>query len=259
MSVRKDRSPARYGFDVVTQLVGSDFRLRYRQPLLGWFWALAQPLTRFLVLTFLFTRVLPLDIPNYPAFLFAGILAWQWFASSTSSATGAPLDHRHLLFRPGMPRFVVPLVSVFTDLVDFLVGLPILLVFVLFSGGIPGTIVYLPIVLAVQGVLIVGLGYITASVNVYLRDTKLFVDTIVGLLFYLTPVFYKPTSIPARFRPILELNPMAHIIRAHRAVLIEGRPPTSAGFILTAVFAAVVFNVGTVVYARMSPGFVDEL
>jgi lipopolysaccharide transport system permease protein len=244
---------------VVTHLVAREFRLRYRQAVLGWIWAIAQPLARFAVLAFLFTQVVRLDIAHYPAFLFSGLLSWSWFSSGLSSATASAVDRRDLLFRPGVPRVTVPVISVLADGLDLVAALPVLGLFLLAGPGLHLAILALPGVMAVQALLTLGLGLMLCSLHVYLRDTKLLVDTALVLGFYLTPVFYTAQSVPARYRPLIDLNPMTHIVQAYRQVLVNGHLPTEPSFQLTALASMAVFVIGLAVYHRLSPAFVDEL
>ena len=249
----------RYSRDLVTHLVAREFKLRYRRAFLGWLWAVAQPLARLVVLSIVFTRFLPLNIPGYAEFLFCGLIAWMWFASGITSATTSAIDRRDLLFRPGVPRAAVPLVSVLTDGVDYVAALPVLGVFLLAAGGIPLTACFLPIVMAVQLLLVLGIGYLLCSANVYFRDVRLFVDIAVLLGFYVTPVFYKATSVPSRYRWIIQVNPVARLIAAYRDILIEGHLPHALPFLVLAVSCAAICAAGYAVYRLAAPSFVDEL
>ena len=249
----------RHTFDAVTHLVAREFRLRYRRSLLGWFWAIAQPLARLLILSFVFTRVLPLDIDDYPVFLFTGLMGWSWFASAVGSSTSSAIDRRELLYRPGLPRVVVPVVSVLTDGLDYLAALPVLAVFLVLSHGIPWTAVVLPAILAVELLLILGLGFALCAANVYLRDVRLFVDVALLLGFYVTPVFYAASSVPDRFGAVVDMNPMARLLVAQRDVLVFGRLPAAGPFLLLTLVCAAVFVAGYAIYRAASPTFVDEL
>ena len=250
----------RYAWDLVTHLVGREFRLRYRRAIFGWLWAVGSPLARLMILTFVFTKVLPLDIPNYPVFVFSGLIAWAWFSAGLSSATSSAIDRRDLLFRPGLPRAAVPIVSVLTDGLDYFAALPILLLFLVVSGGIPVTALLLPVVLAVQLMLTLGLGFALCAANVYLRDVRLFVDIATLLGFYITPVFYNGEAVAETHPLILQLNPMAQLLAAYRAILLPpGHVPPLRPFIGVAVFCAVVLAAGYAIYQRVSPSFVDEL
>jgi lipopolysaccharide transport system permease protein len=249
----------RYSWDVVVHLVAREFRLRYRQALLGWIWAIANPLARLIVLSFLFTRVVPLGIENYAVFVFTGLIAWQWFSSGLMSATTSAVDRRELLFRPGMPRVAVPVVSVLTDGLDYLAAFPLLILFLLLSNGIPLTALVLPVLLLLQVLLTLGLGFIFCSANVHFRDVHLLVNVATLLGWYLTPVFYEPRAVPESFRWMLAVNPMAQLLSAYRAVLIEGRLPSAGPFLLLALACIALFAIGLSIYRRTSPLFVDEL
>jgi lipopolysaccharide transport system permease protein len=249
----------RYSWDLVTHLVGREFRLRYRQALLGWVWAVGSPLARLVVLTYVFTRVLPLEVDNYAVFVFTGLIGWQWFSGGISSATTSAVDRKDLLFRPGVPRAAVPVIGVLTDGLDYLAALPVLTIFLILGDGVPLTALVLPLILMVQFLLTTGLGFVLCAANVYLRDINLFVGVATLLGWYVTPVFYPASTVPERFRILLQLNPMAHILEAQRMVVIEGRLPDFDSFSILTIVSGMTFVAGYLVYRRWSPFFVDEL
>lgn len=252
------RARVRYTWDVVSHLVGREFRLRYARSFVGWLWAIADPLARLLILSFLFKRILVVDQPNYTVFLFVGIVTWAWFSSALVSATASAVDRRDLLFRPGVPRAVVPVVSVLTDFLDLVAALPVLALFLINGVGLHWTILAFPVVLFVQFLLILGVGYLLCAANVWVRDVRHLIITLMSLGFYLTPVFYGRSNVPERFRWVQTINPMTHILEAHRAVLVQGHLP-GRGFYVVAVLAVVLITMGMVVYNHLSGTFVDEL
>jgi ABC-type polysaccharide/polyol phosphate export permease len=168
------------------------------------------------------------------------------------------VDRRDLLFRPGVPRAAVPVVSVLTDFLDLLAALPVLAVFLVLDVGLHWTAILFPVVLFVQLLLILGFGYLLCAANVWVRDVRHLVITVMALGFYITPVFYGRTNVPERFRWVQTVNPMTHLLEAHRAVLIRGEVP-DRGFAVVALFAGALFTTGTLVYNRLSGTFVDEL
>jgi len=258
-TVADETGGSRHSLDLVTHLVAREFRLRYRRALLGWLWAVGSPIARLAILTYVFTRVLPLDIPNYPVFVFTGLIAWAWFSSGISSATSSAIDRRDLLFRPNLSRAAIPVVSVLTDGFDYLAALPVLALFLILGDGIPLTALFLPVILGVQLLLTLGVGFALCSANVYLRDVRLFVDLVTLLGWYVTPVFYRGDAIPENYSFILTLNPMAHLLSAYRLILMKGQLPDSAHFLGLSAVCAVVFVLGYLIYRRTSPTFIDEL
>lgn len=244
---------------IVRHLVLRDFRIRYSRSVIGWLWSLAQPISRLLILGFVFTRAIPLDIDNYPAFLFVGLVAWQWFATGVLAATTSLVDNRALLLRPGFPRETVPLVAVLTSVLDTVAGLFVLVVFVAVTVGLTPVALVLPGLLVLQFLLIAGIGMLLCVANVYVRDVRLVVDLVVQLGFYLTPVFYDPEIVPPRFRTVLELNPMAHMLEALRNVLIDGHLPAAATTLRLTIVCVTVFVAGLLVFRRTSHSVIDEL
>jgi lipopolysaccharide transport system permease protein len=231
---------------------------RHRFTALGWAWPLVRQLAQFAVLLVVFSAIVDLEIPSYPAFLFAGLVGWAWFATGVADGTGALLARGHLLMQPRCPAAVIPLVPLGTALVDALIALPVLVALVLAEGALHPEALLLPAIAAIQLVLMAGIVWMTAAASVYLRDVRHVVTIALTLLFYLTPVFYELGKVPESFRWLLHLNPMTTLIESYRDVLIGGRLPGFGllGVCLASVLVAVA---GLAVFNRLRPGFVDEL
>ncbi len=253
------RRGLRYNYDLISHLVIREFRLRYRRAMFGWLWAIGQPLARLVILTVVFTRIVPLHIPNYGVFLFTGLIAWMWFSSGVASATSSVVDRRDLLFRPGLPRTTVPIVSVLTDGIDYIAALPVLLAFIIVSHGLPATALALPALLILQLLLTLGLGFALCSANVYVRDVRLLVDIILLLGFYVTPVFYSADALPKSLSFLFVINPMAQLITAYRDIFITGQLPSLQTWTMLTAVCGSTFVLGAWIYQRSSPYFVDEL
>ncbi len=249
----------RHSIDVVTHLVAREVSLRYRRSLFGWIWTVAQPLSRFAVFSFIFTTVLPLDVPNYSLFLFSGLIGWLWFSTGLLSATGSAVDRSELLMRPGISPLLVPAITVLTDAVDFFAALPILLTFLMLDSGVPVTWLLLPVFLVPMFMLILGIGYTLCAANVYLRDVKIVVGIATLLGFYVTPVFYDAAQVPDRLQWTVELNPVARLLQIERDLLINGVVPSLLDIAIVFAVGAVAMVSGIAIYARVSRSFTDEL
>lgn len=246
--------------DLIRELVIRDMKLRYRGSVLGMAWTLLNPLTELLVLLFIFGHVIPMNIPNFAPFLFTGLLVYGWFQTALLNATGAFVSNRDLVRRPNGSYSLLPVVIVASNLVHFLLSLAVLVGLLLFSGiPIQGTIVALPVLMAIQFLVILSLAYPLATAYVWFRDTQYFLRVALQLLFYLTPVFYDAAMIPDRFQNLYRLNPMVTLVDGYRAVLMRGTWPSIGPLAQLTTAAAVVLVIGLFLFRHASQHFADEL
>ena len=247
-------------FDLVMHLVLRQFRLRYRRSILGWIWSMIQPLARLAVFTFTFRIILRSSVKDFPQFFFCSLLAWTLFSAGLLSATLSPITQRELLVKPGFPRALVPLIASLVDLLDYLITLPILIGFLMINGNWPAPVALtLPFFLALEMAFTIGIGYALAAANAYVRDVKLLVELALLLLFYVSPVFYEASSVPPRYRWIIDLNPIAKILDSQRDLLLYGRFPPAETIVSLVVTSALSLAFGLVVFRVASPNLADEI
>jgi lipopolysaccharide transport system permease protein len=235
-------------------------KLRYKRSVLGFVWSLINPLAQLLVLNFVFSHVLPLDIPHYTVFLFTGLLVWTWFQSSLLMATGSIVDNRDLVRKPGFPAAILPVVSITTNFIHFLLAFP-MLVFFLLASSIPLTAVIftLPILFALQFLLTLSLAFMISAFHVVFRDTQYLLGIALLLGFYLSPVFYDASIIPENYQFLYQLNPLVLLIGSYRKVLLEGEIPPATPLLALGIAAAALLLIGYDVFRRSSHSFIEEL
>jgi lipopolysaccharide transport system permease protein len=249
-----------YLTDLLYELIRRDMKLRYKRSVLGVAWSLLNPLAQLLVFDFVFRRVLPLGIPNYTVFLFTGLLAWNWFQTSLLTGSGAIVDNRDLVKRPGFPFVVLPVVNVTTNFIHFLLALPVLLVFILLTGiTLSPTILLLPAILAIQFLFTTGLVYGVATLQVMMRDTQYLLGILLMLGFYLSPVLYGIETVPEPYRVLYGLNPVAILVTAYRQILLQGELPSASKLLLLSVFAVMLTWAGYRLFQRTSLIFAEEV
>jgi lipopolysaccharide transport system permease protein len=258
VQIRPGPRGARHLRELVAHLALRDLAAMHRFTLLGWTWPLARQLAQFAVLLVVFGTVLDLGIPDYPAFVFSGLLVWAWFAAGVQRASTAVIAGRHLLFHPRFPALALPAVAVTVPLIDFAIALPVMAGIVVFSGELHATVLLLPLLVAIQLTLMAGLGWIAAALAVYVRDVGQVVAVGLLLLFYLTPVFYDHTRVPD-YRWLFDLNPLTALLTAYRDVLLRGDLPDPGAVAALAAGGALVAAAGYAFFKRLEPGFVDEL
>lgn len=249
-----------YLWDLLHELVNRDIKVQYKRSVLGIAWSLVTPLMQLLVFYFIFNLVLSLNIPRYSSFAFSGMLVWTWFQTSLMRGAGAITNNRELIRRPGFPAAILPAVAVMTNLINFLMSLPIL-VFFLLTGDVDlqPTILLLPLLMVLQFFLTLSLTFLVAAINVTFRDTQHILGVLLQLLFYLTPVFYDVSSIPEAYRSLYRLNPMASLVEAYRDVILRGVVPESLPMLALCALAGILLCIGYGIFRRVSYRFVEEL
>jgi lipopolysaccharide transport system permease protein len=244
---------------LVLHLTARQLKSSQHLTLLGWAWPVVRQLAQFAVLLFVFGKVLDLDVENYPAFLFIGLVAWSWSSAAVSGAATSVLSQRHLVMQPRLPSSVLPMVAVVVALVDVLLAAPVLLLMLAVSTDLGWGLLACPVVLVVQLLLLAGVGSLVAGLSVFFRDLPNLIGVGLMILFYLTPVFYEHSQVPERFRWLLDLNPLTTIIAAYRSLLL-GTPGPGAVRLAAVTTASVALAVlGHLVFTRLAPRFADHL
>lgn len=251
---------AQHLWDLVVQLVSRELKLRYKRSVLGIAWTLLNPLLQLLVFTFVFRGVLQLNMSHYASSVFCGLLVWTWFQSSLTDGTGVINANPALIRQPGFPSLILPIVVILVHMVHFVLALPVLVIFLLIDGVMLQTVLLqLPLLMLLQLGFTAGLTYILAATNVMFYDTRYTVGVLLQLLFYATPIFYDASIIPEYYQFWYWLNPIAHLVAAYRAVLIQGFTPNWLPLLGMGMAATGLFVVGQRYFIAQSDRFVEEL
>lgn len=256
-------------------LVWKDLRARYRNAVMGFVWAVLQPLLMMLVLYFVFGVVFAerltagesaLNEPPRPVPLLCGLIFWQFFAACMSRTTVSLIENAELVKKVYFPREVIPLAAMGNCLVNLAIGFAVLIVLHLALGGGVGIgLLGVGLVFAIEAAFIVGLALLCSSLNVYFRDVGYGVEVLLTFGFYATPVFYslalvreKAAEHPLLFYTYL-LNPLVEILTALRQSFLEDRMPDLAMLAWPATCALMSLAIGTAVFRRLAPTIADRL
>jgi len=245
---------------LIMTLVLRELRARYRGSFLGFLWSFLNPLLLMVVYVLVFSVYLRVPESNYAVFLFAGLLPWLWFSSSLGHATGVIVGGGALVKRVLFPAEVLPLVSVLSNMINFLLSLPLLFLFlVLFGIPLTPWAASLPLLLTLQFLLTAGLALPLAALNVHLRDVEQILGNLLVLWFFLSPVLYPVSAVPASFRPLYFLNPLAGLIQSYRDILFYGRPPEWSQLTFVAIVAIGTLWAGLKVFDRLRDTLAEEV
>jgi lipopolysaccharide transport system permease protein len=210
---------------LIQSLVSRELKARYRGSVLGFFWSFINPLMLLLVYTFVFAYVMPAakspKISNFALFLFCGLLPWTWFQASLLESSNILIAGGNLIKKVMFPAEILPIVTVLANLVHFLLGLPILVMFlVYFDTPLQvSELVWFPVVVLVQLLLTVSLALILSALTVHFRDLKDILGNVMTLWFFGTPILYYWDDAPASVRRFLDLNPFTHLAISYQEIL----------------------------------------
>ncbi len=246
--------------DLLLELVARDLKLRYQRSVIGLGWSLMKPLSQLIVFSIVFNTILPLNIPHYTTFVFAGVLIWSWFSGSVGAATVAITSSKELVRRPGFPVGLLPMLTVIGQGVHFVLALPLLVVCAMLDAGFPGLpLLALPVMVLLQMLLTLGVCYMLAAAHVYFRDTEHLVAIVLMLGFYITPVFYRPIGKDHDFSFLTEYNPVAWLLHGYRAILVDGQWPALGTMAAILAFSLPLLVLGVIWFQRVSARFEEEL
>jgi ABC-type polysaccharide/polyol phosphate export permease len=240
-----------------------ELKARYRGSVLGFLWSFINPLLQLLIYWFVFTVVLPNRVPGvepYALFLFTGILPWTWFNASVMESTTVLISSGNLIKKIMFPAEILPFVVVFTNMVHFFLGLPILFFFLVYYGKIHATIAFLPGVVAIQLVFTLGVCLFVAALSVHFRDVQNIMANLTMLWFFASPVIYSYLhSITPELQRWLNFNPMTHILVGYHQTLFTGSLGHWPWLLVMTGASFITFFVGYFFFDRMRDTFAEEV
>jgi ABC-type polysaccharide/polyol phosphate export permease len=246
--------------ELLYQMTARDLRLRYKQTVMGFGWAIFMPLLNTAVFSVIFMRVAPIQtaVP-YPLFAYCGLLAWNFFASSLKFAVNSLTSNANLVTKVYFPREIFPLSAVLVSLVDFAVGSIVLVgLMAWYHIGISSAVLFLPVVIGVHVAFTIGIGLLLAMANLFYRDVKYLFEVVVTVWMFATSVVYPVEMAGGKLATAMRLNPMTPIIDAYRDVILFQRMP-GAPFAQAAVFSIMTLGVVWIVFHRAEFQFAENV
>ncbi len=249
---------------LLTQLVRRDFQQRFVGSAGGWLWGFIQPLVLLLSWVFVFQFCMGAKVPpgeatdNYVLFLACGYLPFLLFQETLTRCASSLVDNANLITKTVFPAEFIPVAVFLSTLVQHLLALSIVLAGVFFwVGHASPWMLTLPFYMLALGLLAVGLGWIVAGLQVYLRDTAQVLTLVLTFWFWMTPIFI--TKYPAKVSFVLRWNPLAYLVRAYRDRLLSSRVPATEDMIIVALYSVTVFVAGGLLFRQLKRGFADVL
>lgn len=255
---------------LVQSLVARELKARYRGTALGFFWSFVNPLLLLAVYTIVFAvifqppRAQGADTDPYALFMFCGLLPWTWFSASLTQAANSLVTGGNLIKKLIFPAEVLPVVSVLSEGVHYLLGLPIYLAawLLLKGGSLTVHFLWFPLIVAVQLIFTLGFALFFAALAVHFRDVRDLLANVLTLWFFSSPIIYPLSAVPNEpfpVRSVLEFNPMTNIIEAYQHAIFAGTLIPWKRFGVTALVAVALFVVGYAFFDRLRDSFPEEV
>lgn len=262
---KKDRA-------LFTELVRSDFKLRYQDSILGYIWSLLKPLMLFGILYVVFTQFLQLGrgVPNYAQSLLLGIVLWTFFVEATNMSLKSIVARGSLIRKISIPRYLIPLSVIASAFINMSLNMIVVFVFILFTPNIAVswmTLVIFPLLILELVVLSAGVGFLLAALYVRFRDMDPIWEVARQALFYTVPIIYPLSRIPNELiQKIIIINPLAQIIQQARSITTYAGTPTSLDLFndpllawLPVVLVVLVFAIGFMYFNSQSKHFAENV
>ncbi len=256
---------------LLASLTLRDLRIRYKQSLLGAAWAVFVPLSMMLIFTFVFTRAVKvvdemgIDMP-YALFAYTGLVPWIFFASGLNGSVNSLVSNRNLVTKVYFPREVLPLAAIGSALVDFFVAATVLVGLIGYFHFLSDwsfhpspALIFVPVVLLVQIIMMTGFGMLLAMANLFYRDVRQLFSVSIQIWMFGTNVVYPLPNDGSWAGWLVSLNPMAPVIGAYRDCLVYGRMPEAGGFAYSAVFAGLILVFGWSCFHRAGYQFAERI
>lgn len=246
--------------------VARELRLRYAGSVLGALWQVASPLAMIVIYTIVFSSLMRARLPGfddhyaYAVFVCCGLLVWTLFSEILLRSQMMFIDNANLLKKASFPRSCIPTIVVFSALANFVIVYAVFVVLLALSGRWPGwVIIAMPVPVLELALLAFGLGIFLGILHVFFRDIGQVLGLILQAWFWLTPIVYPATQLPAIFQQWIAINPVTPPILALQAIFIHHSWPEWQTLVYPAALAAALLIVSIAAFRRQSPWIVDEL
>jgi len=255
-----NQQPIRHFWELLWGMTEKELQARYKHTVFGFLWLVANPFLQMLIIGFIFPLFVKEPIPHYSYYLFSGLLAWNFVSLSLAKAAPSIVFERSLIKKAVFPRAVIPLSIVLSNLINYLAAFILYLVPLAYIGTLTlQSPVYFAFGLFQLIVVVSGMSLIVSSLNVRFRDINFFVQAILVLWFYMTPVVYALAQIPTSLRALWKLNPITAPIQYIQAALTGAPLPSFELTLCNGILVGMIGIFGVWMFNKESSNFDDWL
>jgi len=252
--------------DLISNLVVADINGKYLGSFVGFWGSIINPLILLLIYCFVFSGILKIKFGvlegagNFAIYLFCGLLPWMGFSEAVQRSSTVMIDQRALIKRVLFPKEVLPFYLTISTFISQVIALLVFLaVLIAVKTDLGGNVFLLLFVFPLQILFTFGFSLGVASLQVFFRDIGVFLGSFLQVWFFCTPIFYPESLIPTRFIALMELNPILHLVRIYRKILLQNSLPDVMSITYFTIASVVVFLFGRFVFNRVKHKIVDYL
>ncbi len=252
----------KHNWELIRELAVNDFKLKYNNSILGYFWSLLKPLGLFGILYMVFSVFLRLGggAKNYPFYLLIGIMLWMFFYETTFLSMQSIVGKANLVKKIFVPKIIIVLATSLTCLMTFLLNLFVFIIFMIVFGlKFHLSFFMLPVYLVELYLFSFGLSLILTTLFVWFRDLAHIWEILLQMMFYATPIIYPVSMVPLKYHKIIFLNPVAQIIQDIRNIVLGGGQVVSPHIWLAPAATVVLMAIGLFVFNKKSKYFAEEV
>lgn len=242
--------------EYLVQSVMRDLRTKYKRSVLGYLWTMLNPLAMMVIIAVVFANIMRMPTKDYAVFLFAGLLAWNYFQSTAMMSLGSIRANARLFGQIPVPKYIFIISIAFSNLVNLVLAvIPLILVTVVLGREVPVTILALPLVLLPFFCVVIGVSLILATASVFFDDTLHLSEVALQALYFMCPVLYHRDLLPGHVVDYLALNPLFLHIEFIRGVFYDGILPDPSAFALNSIASLLILAIGLVIFKRNEDKF----
>ncbi len=237
-------------------------RAQYKQSILGYSWIALNPLAQLLTLGFVFSTIFHSPSQGAPFLLFLalGLMPWIFFQAAVQAGTDSLVGAESLVTSVYFPRETIVIAAVLVRVVDLIAGGAIIALLMLyFQYPLSWTVVWVPLILCIHAIFVIGISLPFAAFNLFFRDIRFLVGVVLYLWFFFTPIMYSVDLVPERYSLLYDLNPNARFIGAYRYAILSHVSPPLTGLLVAILVSLGTLLVGYYLFKRMEPAFADRV
>lgn len=246
--------------EIIKEFTIQDFKLKYKNSVIGYLWSLLNPLLMLVTLYIVFSKVMHLDIEYYQLFLLLGIILWNFISDATNASIDSLASKGNLIRKVKFPAYTIVISACLVSLISLFLNLVVFSIFMIaFKVNVGISALLFPLYLFELAIFVCGISFFLCGVYVKFKDIKHIWNFLLLLLFWLSPIVYPESRIPIEYRRWYMLNPLARLINGLRDALIYSFVPELKQVLITSIICITVLLIGIKVFRKFTPEIAEEM